>query len=523
MPHRRHAALKLATLPIHPFLLAAAVVLHFALEASVHVHAVVRPFGVALVGVAVLLAALSLLLRNRHVGGIATSALLVVLLARWFWALNRGVLEMAAAWQAAVWFALLAATALLAGWILRRASRSWSWPAVTRRANVFAAALLVVVLGSAVVDGSAAQAVDDLARPEASARDAAGSPDIIVLLLDGYPRADTLERIFGLDNTPFIAALEERGFEVSDASRSNYAATQLTLMSMFHMTHLVDLPAYRDVLEGRVGEDPRVRNLINDNPVLDRLGELGYSTVSVPPGIERVTLRSVDATYDTAHLNEFEYHLLRSTALGGLWATVDPAYMARGHRERVLAGIERVEQLAAETPGGRFIFAHVLSPHMPAVLERDGSLNPVPYTDEFFFDSRANLGTSLEDFVADYRDQLLALNDRVIGMLDTVVAENPDAVVVLFSDHGSAAQFETQDIDSDLDERFSNLFAARTPGHAGVFTESQTPVNVFPRLFNAYFGTDLPLQADATYFGVTTLTLVDLPDAPRDAAASSGD
>jgi hypothetical protein len=160
---------------------------------------------------------------------------------------------------------------------------------------------------------------------------------------------------------------------------------------------------------------------------------------------------------------------------------------------------------------------------MPAVLERDGSLSPVPYTDEFFFDSRANLGTSIEAFVAAYTDQLLALNERVIAMLDTVVAENPEAAVILFSDHGSAAHFETQDIDSDLDERFSSLFAARTPGHDDVFTESQTPVNVFPRLFNAYFGTDLPLQADATYFGVTTLTLVELADAPRDAAASSGD
>ena len=196
----------------------------------------------------------------------------------------------------------------------------------------------------------------------------------------------------------------------------------------------------------------------------------------------------------------------------------DPSFMARQHRERVLDGISRVDWLARQPAGGRFIFAHIISPHMPAIFHRDGSFRPVRYIDSFFQDAAEDLGISVEELISTYRDQVLALNDLVIGMVDTIVRENPEATVIILSDHGSAAHFDPEDNGSDLDERFSTLFAARTPGHRGVFTDGQTTVNVFPRLFNAYFDTNLPLQTDDTYAGVRTLVRVENPDAERDTA-----
>jgi hypothetical protein len=46
----------------------------------------------------------------------------------------------------------------------------------------------------------------------------------------------------------------------------------------------------------------------------------------------------------------------------------------------------------------------------------------------------------------------------------------------------------------------SNLFLARTPGHPGLFPNDTTLINVFPRILNAYAGTNLPLANEASYW-----------------------
>ncbi len=48
------------------------------------------------------------------------------------------------------------------------------------------------------------------------------------------------------------------------------------------------------------------------------------------------------------------------------------------------------------------------------------------------------------------------------------------------------------------DERTGNLFAAFTPGHDDLFGDAPTLVNTMPTLFNAYFGTTLPLSPDVS-------------------------
>ena len=51
-------------------------------------------------------------------------------------------------------------------------------------------------------------------------------PSVYVLLLDGYPRQDSLEDS-GYDNGPFVAALSDLGFEVHADARSDYPRTEL--------------------------------------------------------------------------------------------------------------------------------------------------------------------------------------------------------------------------------------------------------------------------------------------------------
>lgn len=504
-----------ATWPLHPFLLAATFVINAAGTTAVDARMIGRPFAIAIVLTGLLILLALLILRDVRKAGIATTAILALNGAVSLFAIAGAVIERSSWWQSTLWTLLLVLTAALSGRLALKSLRRTDLRSIQRGLNLIAAILLLVVVGSLVLQGSATQAWKDLTSgtsphtPRASHK-----PDILLLLLDGYPRADTMQRVLGEGNESFVSALRAQGFEVARRSRANYTFTQLTMASMLHMTHLVDLEAYRAISNRTAPEDPTVRNLINENPVFDRWRAEGYEIVSITPGIERVSVLSAEDVSDSGTISEFEYHLLRSTAMGALWSIADPAFLARNHHARVLHNLEEVEDLfQADTKiGGRFIWAHVLSPHMPAVFERDGSLRPVPFSSAFFADGGGDLVTPWEHRAA-LRNQIAYLNDRIEAVLESVIRRDPETVITLMSDHGSAVNFDWRRLDSDLDERFANLFAWRTPGRADVFTDTQTTINVFPRLFNSYLGEEMPLLPDSTWAGVVNFIEVPNPDA----------
>ncbi len=86
------------------------------------------------------------------------------------------------------------------------------------------------------------------------------------------------------------------------------------------------------------------------------------------------------------------------------------------------------------------------------------------------------------------RQQLAYINQRILEGVRDIVAHDPDAVIVVFSEHGTGYDPE------DLQEYFNSFLAARTPGHPGLFGDSPSPVNYMSSLFNSYFGTSLPSQ-----------------------------
>jgi len=55
-------------------------------------------------------------------------------------------------------------------------------------------------------------------------------------------------------------------------------------------------------------------------------------------------------------------------------------------------------------------------------------------------------------------------------------------------------------------KRGTASFAARTPGHEGLFATDQTPVNIFAPMLDRYLGIDVPRQPDTSYLGYLELT-----------------
>lgn len=512
---------RLIVLPFYPTLLSAAYVFNLWAESSVSPFAALRALILAVVASALLtLIAWIVARRNWHAAGLAVGLLLLTISGELLRLVR--LADHFEAWQAIVWWLLLALAAVLIariGWRLVHGPKGWI--RLTRGLNAFGTILLLAVFLTSLTNGSIAAGLTELRQGSGVdglsnvAPGVSAPPSIYILLLDGYPRADTLRDLYDFDNQPFLDGLEDRRFEVAESSRSNYMFTQLTLLSMFNLRHVaeVELDGPTDTVSHT---NRTIRFALNRSRGLDLLHDHGYEVVASSSGYESVVLRQADIYLDDGQANEFDRHLLRRTLLIDVLGVASPQWLPEQHRDRVLSNFEHIRLIAA-TPGGpRFVFVHVAAPHPPLVFEADGAAVHAPDLRKFYGDTPGLLGVPREEFIARTRDQVAYVNNAALTAVDDILAaEVTPPVILVMSDHGTRMDVTFGDpSDPEIDERFRNLFAAYTPGHNGLFGDGITPVNVLPILFNAYLGTDLPCWPDQTYANGPT-TLLDLHEHPN--------
>jgi hypothetical protein len=82
--------------------------------------------------------------------------------------------------------------------------------------------------------------------------------------------------------------------------------------------------------------------------------------------------------------------------------------------------------------------------------------------------------------------QVQHLNQLVVATVDQIVAADPQAVVVVMSDHGSRPP------GAPREALLQNLLAVRSPGRPAVVASDAHLVDLFAAIFDAYFGTQSP-------------------------------
>jgi len=474
---------------LYPAGIVVAFVLMYLVRTGVSPYAAGRPLLLAL-GVGLLLPwLLGLVVGHRDRAGVLALVVVMLLLA--------GTAPLVTALLVGVFILLL-----LEGRMNKGRPRRIRWPVITRAMSAVTAILLVAIGIAAVQEGRMVQIASDLVaesplrRSTPSAIAGTGDlPSVYLVLLDGYPRADKLMAEFGIDNEPFTRALRDRAFVVADNSRSNHVVTLLTLASMF---------------SGQVPEDPEAsgaefRALINDGRILREYRDGGYEVVAFATGFDGVALRQADRFVDTGQLNEFEWHLLRFTGLVPILDLVSPTLLGDQFRVRILTTFDGVRSLAGEKHDRpRFVFAHLMAPHSPLILGPAGERVGARGIWMSFDDNQEYEGLGRDEYSRRLADQITYLNRRVVEVVDAVVETDPDAVVVVFSDHGSGIREKKRDDGtwgtSDVDLRTANLLAVRSPGQTGIIDDRSTLVNLLPRILRAYTGSG-PADVPETIYG----------------------
>jgi len=481
---------------VHPLLLAAWPVLFlFAQNVGETATAeVLPPLVVVLGGTALLLAVLTLVLRDARRAGFAVSTLAVSALA---YGHVRNVIG-GGGWLPVVWLAL---TAVLL-WLSVRARRAV--PEMTAILNGVAAILVVLSLVTITTGKAEAAHVNGGAGAGATSDggplvwQGEGPPrDIYYIVLDRYGSEAGLAEGVGVDNSAFMDALADRGFTVLPDSHANHLKTAESLASTFNLRFLLDL-------EERYGPDTDnlgpVYELLDDHRAGRLLKSAGYTFVQIGSWWDPTassSLADLDLGYGSR--SDFESTLLETSLLSALPedAPVRAPGLRQLHREAAVEQFSNLRRVAG-MPRPTFTFAHILLPHEPYVFTADGG----PVSGQQELDR-----TRFENF----SQQLAYTNTQLGELLDTLLAgpEERDPVIILQADEGphpvryerTQDEFDwTEATDAELREKFSILNAWYLPGvDDPALDDAMTSVNTFPTLFNTYFGTDIPLLEDRSY------------------------
>lgn len=364
-------------------------------------------------------------------------------------------------------------------------------------ATIFLGMLCAILLGSIATNGvwkernaiRAALAANYPPLPSPSAAPAA-RPDIYFIIFDRYARADILAQQYGYDNSTFLQALRDRGFAVSDDAFSAYQRTAHSVASTLNLGYIdtrgVGLGSNDWVPLYETLSSPRMFGFMKD---------IGYEVETFgswwEPTRSSVLADANDSFFAVPEsLRPFSEHALLATLLKG---TGVPFFDARQRQcERIHHQFDALSQAkATDTP--QFVFAHMLVPHPPFVLDADGQCTSV---------AQASARTRAENYVG----QLRFTNASALNMVDTILARSPDAIVILQSDEGPwPVQYAGEEIENfgadvssvdwlkvpagELQEKMAILSAIHMPGADPTILENEfTPVNTFRIVLRDVFG-----------------------------------
>jgi len=368
---------------------------------------------------------------------------------------------------------------------------------LTRIANWMSCVLLVVscslsVFGVLLAPGTpgARMDTDPLTTPSGD------MPDIYYIILDGYGRADVLEELYAYDNSPFLLALERRGFYVASQSCANYMQTQLSLASSLNMSYLDDLVTQH----GDRRSPPSPSALLRSSSVIRLLKGVGYTFVSFATGFTQTEFRGADY-YESPlfALTEVENLLMTNT----LWAQLtDSKFQYDLHRGRISYTLDELPRIV-RLPGPKFVFAHIVAPHPPFVFDSAG--RPVTHDVPFSIHDGIVLAAHglQKEYVTGYTGQVGFLNTRILGVIDEILSKpGQEPVIVLQGDHGPRpGLYLGNRNNTDHWEWFSilNAFYVSEQARSRLYS-SISPVNTFRMILSEYFRVDYPLLDDLSYF-----------------------
>lgn len=371
-------------------------------------------------------------------------------------------------------------------------ARRLTWTALvptTAVLNVLAATLVLLALPALVSAWGPGSSRGGVAVDGAEGGQGLAGRDIWYIIPDRYPRADTLAQVFDYDNTPFLSALEQQGFQVADRALANYPKTAHSLVATWNLATVEELipdpPAD--------GSDWQpLYQLLRDHQLGRIVTDAGYEYVHIGSWFgPTATASSADRVLRVDTDSEFVTVWQTQTLLPAFEdeeADADDTGSIRDRMRRHSAyQLDQLDHLARQrSDQPRFILAHITLPHEPYVFGPAG---------EYVTEAQEDARTREENIT----NQVTYLNTRLQGLVDQLLDGPPETwpVIVLQSDEGPHPAIRTGPSydwttapDEVLAEKLRTLSAILLPGADVELPEDLTGIDTWRYVLDATVGTD---------------------------------
>lgn len=359
--------------------------------------------------------------------------------------------------------------------------------------------VLALALTALPVTGITAKILQPKAIEESSAafpvdRNFTMKPNVYLIAMDGYPRRDVMRDVFGYENDDLITGLERYGFRIQQKAQTNYPNTHLSLSSTL-------LSDYLSADSNPLFSAKWHAIVTGDNPAVRYFKSQGYAYVHMEAGVYALTkcvgLEDVCLSSPQFSLSEHEYALLQQTP----WAFLKGILPLDVYLTDPGANLGKLRaDLAAEKPPEPFfLFAHTVPPHAPYAYNRDCSIKP-----QFDHGYAEALFGQEQEFFEGYLDNIICTNKYALEFAAYVTENDPSAIVVLFSDHGSHFTMDWNSktwTEHQIRERYASFNAVRAPDSCQKHLyDDMSNVNIMRFIFACLTETAPDYLEDRYYF-----------------------
>ncbi len=326
-------------------------------------------------------------------------------------------------------------------------------------------------------------------------------PNIYYILLDCYPSPGYQQEVLGITNNYPDSNLLSKGFYVVKDARSNYSNTAFSMASTLGLHYLTNLDTVNRMDAYHYN---RSMAIVKNSPFIEMIKSSGYFIYNLSifdiadcRALRKDVFLSATSTqllfYNTMW-NCFKRELLWqikpvNKKLAAAKKIKESKEFFAPQKEYNLRLLDSLSKFQPSEYDNRpfFLYAHLKMPHFPYFFDENG----YPYPDEAIYTD--SLITDKKKFAGyiRYTDQ------KVKELIDTILTRSAgNDIIILQSDHSIA------DMDwSRKNDAFKNYSAFYFPDRDyRQLYPGMSNVNTFRIILNKYFGQQLPLLPDKSFY-----------------------
>lgn len=318
---------------------------------------------------------------------------------------------------------------------------------------------------------------------EAQSIEKQGGPNVYLYLYDEYGGPENLRYFYDYDSSGFYRELEQRGFNCSaDSYNTESCATVQLVPDLLDLSY--EVPPYFASGDGSV---PRLYGLFQD---------MGYQ-VNLINHTDFLDTDGARVLTQNQHRDSIAVYLYQNSLLKVAYPLFERLPQLRQLNESAVMALDALDCMedAWRYTDGKptLTLGYVAVPHSYFLFDREGNVQP------------QSEWLNWED-PQYYLGQLEYTNRRILAAVDSILAHDPDAIIILQADHGARLGYHLKELyDTPYDPETEtihqqNILNCVYWGGKELDISGLSGINTLRTILNATYGTDYELLPQPTGF-----------------------